>query len=154
MPPSREWHPAKTAAAPDRGQGTGEPAQRLKSPKSPMTAKQASWLRELCEQAGREFDPSLSKREASEAIKQLRPGHLTAARVREVASCPWCGVEAGAYCRRKNGSTRRSNHERRVRLARRRVESTTLTLKGEGLIGRADDVNVGTATHHLGDVGK
>ena len=38
----------------------------------PMTGAQASYLKTLCEEAGEEFEPSLSKAEASKRIDMLR----------------------------------------------------------------------------------
>lgn len=38
----------------------------------PMTAPQASYLETLCREAGEEFDPSLSKAQASELIDRLQ----------------------------------------------------------------------------------
>jgi hypothetical protein len=38
----------------------------------PMTGAQASYLRTLCEEAGVEFDPSLTQAAASERIDQLK----------------------------------------------------------------------------------
>ena len=37
-----------------------------------MTGAQASYLKTLCEEAGQEFDPSLSKADASKMIDSLR----------------------------------------------------------------------------------
>jgi hypothetical protein len=37
-----------------------------------MTAAQASYLKTLCEEAGVEFDPDLTKADASEQIDQLQ----------------------------------------------------------------------------------
>jgi len=37
-----------------------------------MTGAQASYLKTLCEEAGEEFDPSLTKAEASKRIDALR----------------------------------------------------------------------------------
>ncbi len=37
-----------------------------------MTGAQASYLRTLCEEAGEEFDPSLTKADASKRIDQLQ----------------------------------------------------------------------------------
>lgn len=37
-----------------------------------MTGAQASYLKTLCEEAGEEFDPSLSKAEASKRIDELQ----------------------------------------------------------------------------------
>ncbi len=38
----------------------------------PMTGPQASYLETLCRQAGEEFDPSLTKAQASELIDRLQ----------------------------------------------------------------------------------
>lgn len=38
----------------------------------PMTGAQASYLKTLCEEAGEEFDPSLSKADASLKIDELQ----------------------------------------------------------------------------------
>ena len=38
----------------------------------PMTGPQASYLETLCREAGEEFDPSLSKAQASELIDRLQ----------------------------------------------------------------------------------
>jgi len=38
----------------------------------PMTGAQASYLKTLCEEAGEEFDATLSKAEASKRIDELR----------------------------------------------------------------------------------
>ena len=38
----------------------------------PMTGPQASYLRTLCQEAGEEFDPNLTKAQASERIEQLQ----------------------------------------------------------------------------------
>ena len=38
----------------------------------PMTGAQASYLKTLCEEAGEEFDPELSKARASEEIDRLK----------------------------------------------------------------------------------
>jgi hypothetical protein len=38
----------------------------------PMTGPQASYLRTLCQEAGREFDPNLSKADASRLIDELQ----------------------------------------------------------------------------------
>jgi hypothetical protein len=38
----------------------------------PMTGAQASYLKTLCEEAGEEFDESLTKAEASKRIDELR----------------------------------------------------------------------------------
>lgn len=38
----------------------------------PMTGPQSSYLQTLCQEAGEEFDPDLSKAQASERIEQLQ----------------------------------------------------------------------------------
>lgn len=38
----------------------------------PMTGAQASYLKTLCEEAGEEFDPNLSKADASKRIDELQ----------------------------------------------------------------------------------
>ncbi len=38
----------------------------------PMTAPQASYLRTLCQEAGREFDENMTKAEASRLIDELQ----------------------------------------------------------------------------------
>jgi uncharacterized damage-inducible protein DinB len=38
----------------------------------PMTGPQASYLRTLCQEAGEEFDESLTKAQASERIEELQ----------------------------------------------------------------------------------
>ena len=38
----------------------------------PMTGPQASYLQTLCQEAGQEFDPRLTKAQASERIDQLQ----------------------------------------------------------------------------------
>jgi hypothetical protein len=38
----------------------------------PMTGAQSSYLKTLCEEAGEEFDPSLSKADASKRIDELK----------------------------------------------------------------------------------
>jgi hypothetical protein len=54
------------------------PSNREKDPDDwttgdePMTGVQASYLNTLCEEAGEEFDPDMSKAEASKRIDALR----------------------------------------------------------------------------------
>ena len=54
------------------------PSNREKDPDDwttgdePMTGAQASYLKTLCEEAGEEFDPDLSKAAASKRIDALR----------------------------------------------------------------------------------
>ena len=58
----------------------GDPAQSVAAEKNPadwvsgdepMTASQASYLKTLCQEAGEEYDPSLTKAAASERIEAL-----------------------------------------------------------------------------------
>ena len=55
-----------------------EPSNRIKDPEDwttgeePMTGAQASYLKTLCEEAGEEFDDSLTKAEASKRIDELQ----------------------------------------------------------------------------------
>jgi hypothetical protein len=90
---------------------------------TPMTERQARYLRELCEQRAEDFDPNLTKSEAHLAIKDRVGGWLSAVAVREACKCPWCGVENGQLCRRASGAVRRSNHKRRVEMARRLLDA-------------------------------
>jgi Protein of unknown function (DUF3072) len=55
-------HPSNREKDPDDWTTGGEP----------MTGAQASYLKALCEEAGEEFDPDLSKAEASKRIDALR----------------------------------------------------------------------------------
>jgi hypothetical protein len=41
----------------------------------PMTGAQASYLKTLCQEAGEEYDPSLTKAAASERIEALQAGN-------------------------------------------------------------------------------
>ena len=56
----------------------GRPSNREKNPADwvtadePMTGAQASYLKTLCEEAGEEFDESLTKAEASRRIDELQ----------------------------------------------------------------------------------
>ena len=56
----------------------GEASNRIKDPEDwttgeePMTGAQASYLQTLCEEAGEEFDDSLTKAEASKRIDELQ----------------------------------------------------------------------------------
>lgn len=56
----------------------GEPSNRQKDPdewvtgEEPMTGAQASYLKTLADEAGEEFDPNLTKADASKRIDQLQ----------------------------------------------------------------------------------
>ncbi|HYY44110.1 MAG TPA: DUF3072 domain-containing protein [Actinomycetota bacterium] len=59
--------------APDpSSSNTAKDPEDWKTGDEPMTGAQASYLRTLCEETGQEFDPSLTKAQASERIDQLR----------------------------------------------------------------------------------
>lgn len=57
---------------------TGQPSNRVKDPEDwttgdePMTGAQASYLKTLSEEAGEDFDPALTKAQASERIDALQ----------------------------------------------------------------------------------
>jgi hypothetical protein len=61
-----------------KAQTTSDASNREKDPKDwvtgdeTMTGAQASYLKTLCEEAGEEFDPNLSKAEASRRIDELQ----------------------------------------------------------------------------------
>jgi hypothetical protein len=64
----------KSPASPDED----HPSNRIKDPEDwstgdeSMTGAQASYLQTLCEEAGEEFDPSLTKAQASQRIDELQ----------------------------------------------------------------------------------
>jgi hypothetical protein len=64
----------KSPASPDED----HPSNRIKDPENwstgdeSMTGAQASYLQTLCEEAGEEFDPSLTKAQASQRIDELQ----------------------------------------------------------------------------------
>jgi hypothetical protein len=61
-----------------KAQTTSDASNREKDPKDwvtgdeTMTGAQASYLKTLCEEAGEEFDPNLSKAEAPRRIDELQ----------------------------------------------------------------------------------
>jgi hypothetical protein len=57
---------------PDPGSNTEKPVEDWVTGDEPMTGAQASYLKTLCEEADEEFDPNLSKGEASKRIDELR----------------------------------------------------------------------------------
>jgi hypothetical protein len=64
----------KSPASPDED----HPSNRIKDPEDwstgdeSMTGAQASYLQTLCEEAGEDFDPSLTKAQASQRIDELQ----------------------------------------------------------------------------------
>jgi hypothetical protein len=49
-----------------------KPPEEWTTGDEPMTGPQSSYLQTLCREAGREFDPSLSKADASKLIDELQ----------------------------------------------------------------------------------
>jgi hypothetical protein len=62
-----------------------------------MTAAQASYLKTLCQEAGQEFDPDLTKAQASERIDELQKATGRRHRsLREIGSL--IGSDGGGHC--------------------------------------------------------
>ena len=59
-------------ADPDPGSNTEKPVEDWVTGDEPMTGAQASYLKTLCEEAGEDFDPELTKAEASQRIDALQ----------------------------------------------------------------------------------
>jgi hypothetical protein len=57
---------------PDPGSNAEKPVEDWTTGGEPMTGAQASYLKTLCEEAGEEFDPELTKAEASNRIDALQ----------------------------------------------------------------------------------
>ena len=57
---------------PDPGSNTEKPPEDWVTRDEKMTGAQASYLKTLCEEAGEEFDPNLTKAEASRRIDELK----------------------------------------------------------------------------------
>jgi hypothetical protein len=57
---------------PDPDSNTEKPREDWVTGDDPMTGAQASYLKTLCEEAGEQFEPGLSKAEASQRIDALR----------------------------------------------------------------------------------
>ena len=51
---------------------TEKPTENWVTGDEPMTGAQASYLKTLCEEAGEEFDPEMSKADASRRIDELQ----------------------------------------------------------------------------------
>ena len=56
----------------DRDAGTVKNPDEWTTGEEPMTGPQRSYLETLCREAGEEFDPSLTKAEASKKIEELQ----------------------------------------------------------------------------------
>ena len=63
--------PKRDAAAAAQGNAAKNPEDWVTGDE-PMTGAQASYLRTLCEETGEEFDPGLTKAEASQRIDALK----------------------------------------------------------------------------------
>jgi hypothetical protein len=59
-------------ADPDPGSNTEKPVEDWVTGDEPMTGAQASYLKTLSEEAGEEFDPNLTKGDASKRIDALQ----------------------------------------------------------------------------------
>jgi Protein of unknown function (DUF3072) len=57
---------------PEPGSNTEKPVEDWTTGGEPMTGAQASYLKTLCEEAGEDFDPELTKAEASKRIDALQ----------------------------------------------------------------------------------
>ncbi len=64
--------PAQPIGANAAGSNTEKDPEDWVTGDEPMTGAQASYLKTLCEETGRPFDPSLTKAAASELIDELR----------------------------------------------------------------------------------
>lgn len=68
----------QTNQTPDADPKSNPQGNAIKDPQDwvtkdePMTGAQASYAKTLCEEAGREFDPNLTKAEASQLIEELQ----------------------------------------------------------------------------------
>ncbi len=65
-------HVGNPKADPDPGSNTVKDPEDWTTGDEPMTGAQASYLKTLCEEAGEEFDPGLSKADASLRIDALQ----------------------------------------------------------------------------------
>lgn len=96
VPERHEWERDLLPVAPDPG----------------MTAKQRQYLKALCKRAGRTFDASLSRYEASALIDQLRgpvprKGKRKPSQNALAVKCPTCSAPAGTSCWDPRGGTAR-----------------------------------------------
>ncbi len=57
---------------PEPGSNIGKPVEDWVTGDEPMTGAQASYLKTLCEEAGEDFDPDLTKAKASKRIDALQ----------------------------------------------------------------------------------
>ncbi|UJA20774.1 DUF3072 domain-containing protein [Thermoleophilia bacterium SCSIO 60948] len=63
---------ASTAKSPQATPNPEKDTEDWVTGDEPMTGPQASYLETLCQEAGEEFDPSLTKAQASERIEALQ----------------------------------------------------------------------------------
>jgi len=65
-------HPSNPKRDPEPGSNTEKPVEDWTTGDEPMTGAQASYLKTLSEEAGEEFDPDLTKADASRRINELQ----------------------------------------------------------------------------------
>jgi K+-transporting ATPase c subunit len=61
----------QTSSNPTNANAAEDPSERVTG-EEPMTGPQASYLQTLCQEAGEELDPNLSKAAASQKIDELQ----------------------------------------------------------------------------------
>jgi hypothetical protein len=71
-PRQEQPHPPNPKTDPDPGSNTIKDPEDWTTGDERMTGAQASYLKTLCEEAGEEFDPGLTKAEASRRIDELQ----------------------------------------------------------------------------------
>jgi hypothetical protein len=71
-PRQEQPHPSNPKTDPDPGSNTIKDPEDWTTGDERMTGAQASYLKTLCEEAGEEFDPGLTKAEASRRIDALQ----------------------------------------------------------------------------------
>jgi hypothetical protein len=87
---------------------------RVATTDEPMSAAQATYLERLCREQGEDFDPTVSKWDASAAIQRLRAAKVPAKDDVRAVACGTCGVDAAEPCREPDGVTREAHHRGRV----------------------------------------
>ncbi|GGC64729.1 hypothetical protein GCM10011504_48580 [Siccirubricoccus deserti] len=70
--PSQDQHPENPKRDPEPGSNTVKDPDDWTTGEERMTGAQASYLKTLSEEAGEEFDPALTKAEASRQIDALQ----------------------------------------------------------------------------------
>lgn len=80
----------------------------------PMSAAQAAYLEKLCREQGEDFDPTVSKWDASAAIQRLKTAKVPPKADVRAVECGTCGADAAEACREPDGSVREAHHRGRV----------------------------------------